>query len=88
MSVMNLANISLLAGCKYYADMTGGDQVIITASTCIYVGSTGDVKVDFENGETVTFSGVPTGQVLALKKITKIYETGTSATKLVIGYIE
>lgn len=46
----------------------------------VYVGVTGDVKVDMEGAGTVTFKAAPVG-ILPIQ-VTKIYKTGTTATDL------
>lgn len=51
----------------------------------LYVGGTGDVKVDLESGATVTFKAVPTGTWLPIR-VLKVYAAGTSATNLVALY--
>jgi hypothetical protein len=50
----------------------------------LYVGGTGDVKVDLVGGGTVTFKAVPVGTILPVQ-VTKVYATGTTATFLVAG---
>lgn len=48
----------------------------------IYVGVTGDVKVDTLGGTGITYKAVPAG-VYIYPNATKIYATGTTATNLV-----
>ena len=48
----------------------------------VYVGGTGDVKVQGEDGVDVTFSAVPAGQYVFIRT-RKVYATGTTATLLV-----
>ena len=48
----------------------------------IYVGGTGNLKVDMEDGSTVTYSSVPVGFHHNLR-IKKVYATGTTATNLI-----
>jgi hypothetical protein len=48
------------------------------APRALYVGTTGDVKVDTWNGETITFTGVPAGAILPIC-FTKVYSTDTTA---------
>lgn len=47
-------------------------------STALYIGVSGDVKVDLENSGTVVFKAVPVG-ILPVRA-TKVYSTGTTAT--------
>lgn len=49
----------------------------------LYVGGTGDLKVDFQDGTTVTFKAVPAGTQIRDVRIKKIYATGTTATLIV-----
>lgn len=48
----------------------------------IYVGVTGDIKVDMVGGGTVTFVGVPQGTILPAR-CKRVYLTGTTASSLV-----
>lgn len=49
----------------------------------LYVGGTGDVKVDMEKtGTGITFTAVNVGQFCPIL-VTKVYKTGTTATHLV-----
>jgi hypothetical protein len=50
----------------------------------IYIGSTGDLKVDLVGGDTVTLASVPVG-VIRLRA-TRVYSTGTTASDLVALY--
>lgn len=52
------------------------------ATRAIYVGGTGDLRVTFVDGQTVTLSGVPAGGILPLRVI-RVLATGTTATGLV-----
>jgi hypothetical protein len=52
-------------------------------SLYLYVGGTGDVKVDTLGGSVgIVFKAVPVGTILPIQ-VTKVYSTGTSATNLV-----
>lgn len=53
----------------------------------VYVGGAGDVKVDMQHGETVTFKSVPAGTFMPIQ-VSKIYSTanGTTATNLLALY--
>lgn len=48
----------------------------------LYVGVGGDVKVNMADSGTVTFVGVPTGTILAVR-VSRVYSTGTTATNIV-----
>jgi hypothetical protein len=50
----------------------------------IYVGVSGDVKVDLVSGDTVTFKAAPVG-VLPLR-VKRVYATGTTATNILALY--
>ena len=50
----------------------------------LYVGSTGDIKIDTPNGDTVTFSAVPVG--IFPVRANRVYSTGTTATNIVALY--
>ena len=54
-------------------------------SRAIWVGGTGDVKVDMVGSGTVTFTTVPAGYMLAVR-VSRVYATGTTATALVAIY--
>jgi hypothetical protein len=51
----------------------------------IWVGGTGDVKVNMVGSGTVTFTSVPAGYMLAVRA-SRVYATGTGATALVGVY--
>ena len=48
----------------------------------VYVGGEGDVAVEGEDGETVTFTLVPAGSLLPIR-VNRVLATGTTATNLV-----
>lgn len=48
----------------------------------IYVGGSGNIKVDMVSGGTVTFSAVAAGTILPIQ-VTRVYATGTTATLLI-----
>ena len=67
---------------------TWGDAVAITKSdtesntfSSIYVGGTGAVAVETEDGTTVTFSAVPVGTIIPIR--TRRVLAATTATLLV-----
>jgi hypothetical protein len=48
----------------------------------LYVGGTGDVKIDTWNTSGVVFKAVPVGTVLHVP-VKRVYATGTTATNIV-----
>ena len=60
------------------SDATDLPQVV----RALYVGGTGDVKVNDVNGNAATFVGLPTGIILPIRAY-RIMATGTTATNLV-----
>ena len=52
-----------------------GDQVtVLERGACLYVGGQGDVDVEMESGQRVTFKGVAAGAFLPIL-VTKVYLT-------------
>lgn len=51
----------------------------------IYVGASGDLKVDLMNGDAVTFVGLAAG-VIHPMCVKRVYATGTTATGIVGVY--
>jgi hypothetical protein len=55
------------------------------SSRGVYVGASGDLKVDMVGGGTVTFVGLAAGVVHPLR-VKRIYSTGTTATGIIGVY--
>ncbi len=53
-----------------------------TVSRALYVGQTGDISVEMQSGEIVTFQNVQGGSILALRTL-KIRASGTTALGIV-----
>lgn len=53
------------------------------SSRGLYVGTTGNVKVDMFGSGTVTFTGVPAGTILPIVA-KRIYSTGTTASTILV----
>ena len=51
------------------------------APLAIYVGGTGNLKVDMADGSTVTFTDIPAGFAPIL--VRRVYSTGTTATNII-----
>ena len=49
----------------------------------LYVGTTGNVKVDTVGGETVTYPSIPAGAFIPVL-VKKIYTSGTTASNLIL----
>jgi hypothetical protein len=66
------------------APVTTDDANDLPALACfgLYVGGTGDVKVDMVGSGTVTFKAVPAGTHLHIQA-RRVYLTGTTATLIV-----
>lgn len=65
---------------------TSDSEDLVTATRGLYVGVTGNVKVDMLGGTTgVTFANLAAGVIHPLR-VTKIYATGTTASSIVGVY--
>ncbi len=60
-------------------DPTSGD--VTGAWWALYIGTSGDVKVDMSGSGTVTFKNVPVGWLPI--SCTKVYRTGTDAADII-----
>lgn len=69
------------SGSSAAVDLTSTDATLSPPCRGIYVGVTGDVKVDHPDGSTSTFTALAAGicHPIAAKKI---YKVGTSATSI------
>lgn len=65
--------------------ITASDTVDLATPSVVYVGATGNVKVNTAQGDTVTFSNVPSGGVIPVQ-VTRVWATGTTATNMVRIY--
>lgn len=61
------------------------DNTLATESSGIYVGTTGDLAVQFYDGSSVTIPDVPSGAVLDIS-VVKVLATGTTATGIIALY--
>jgi hypothetical protein len=64
-----------------YAETITKSDTASNAFSYIYVGGTGNVVVETEDGQTVTFSAVPVGQYIWVR--TRKVKAATTATNLV-----
>jgi hypothetical protein len=69
------------------ANITLGGTIIdgLDNGVCLYVGTTGNVKVTMIAGQTVTFTNVQGGTFLPIQ-INKLWDTGTTALNFVAVY--
>lgn len=67
------------------AAITPSDSGNIQTTRGIYVGTSGNVKVDMAYGTTVTFTNLMAGLVYPFQ-VTRVYSTGTTASGLVAVY--
>lgn len=65
--------------------ITPSDTTIIRPTLGIYVGVAGDVKVDMQDGSTVTFTGLAAGMFHGIS-VKRVYATGTTATGILAVY--
>lgn len=62
-----------------------GSDLARLPTRSLYIGVTGDVKVDMMNGDLgITFKAVPVGVIPV--RVTRVYATGTTATNILALY--
>jgi hypothetical protein len=82
LDIENFASIDQDDDMKNGFAITPSDTVELPKVTSrIWVGVTGNIKVDLVGGDTVTLTAVPVG-MLAVKAV-RLYATGTTATTMV-----
>lgn len=65
--------------------VTPNDSTTILETSCLYVGTGGDVKVTMSCGLDVTFPNVQDGTFMPIK-VQKVFATGTAASDIVAMY--
>ena len=61
--------------------VTPSNTVDLAKTTrALYIGVSGDVKVDTLGGDTSTFTAHPVGYLIC--RVTRVYATGTTATNI------
>ncbi|HET6446167.1 MAG TPA: hypothetical protein VFI27_16490 [candidate division Zixibacteria bacterium] len=68
-----------------FDDVTPHDTNDLTPTRGIYVGVSGDLKVDSLDGNAITFVGISAGIIHPIS-CTRVYSTGTTATNIVAIY--
>ena len=67
------------------AAVTPNDSADLSfVARALYIGGTGNIKIDTPNGDTVTFNSVPVG--IFPVRANRVYSTGTTATNIVALY--
>ena len=80
-----MADLSAIAPSPKAASITPSDSADIDATRGIYVGTSGDLKVDMLDGTAITFVALAAGIVHPLQ-VRRIYATGTDADNIVALY--
>lgn len=62
-----------------------GSDLATIPTRGIYIGTTGDLKVDLAGGATVTYTGLAAGVQHAISA-KRVYATGTTATAILALY--
>lgn len=63
--------------------ITPNDTALLPVVTrAIYAGQTGDVSVEMQSGQIVTFENIQAGSILAIRAL-KVRQTGSTATGLI-----
>ena len=76
----------LTAPASHAFDVTPADDEDLAYTTRgIYVGTSGDLKVDLAGSGTVTFVDIAAGLIHPLR-VTRVYDTGTDADDIVGVY--
>lgn len=65
-----------------FAITTHNTNELTTVTRGVYVGVSGDLKVDMLDGTTVTFANIVAGVIHPLR-VRKVYATGTTATNII-----
>ena len=60
---------------------SSGDTTV-SGPDAFYIGTTGDVKVDFVSGGTVIFKNMIVGNIYPFE-VSKVYQTGTTAADII-----
>lgn len=63
-------------------DISVTDHTLVITSRGLYVGVTGNVKVDMPGATAITFVGLAAGIIHPIRA-TKVYKIGTTATSIV-----
>jgi hypothetical protein len=76
---------TILAPYKSAVAVTTSDSALIPVTDALYVGGAGNIVVTTQNGDSVTFTGVPVGTVLPIA-VSQVKATSTTATLILALY--
>ena len=75
--------LALMIPAEEYNGITPSDGTALVKPTrAVYVGVSGDLRVDSMDGNQVTFVGLAAGMVHPIR-CTRVYATGTTATGII-----
>lgn len=82
----NFGDTALVMPATHAEAVTPNNSTDLTNATRgIYVGVSGDLKVDLLSGDTVTFVNIAAGVIHPLR-VKRVYATGTTATSILGVY--
>ena len=74
---------SLTAPATDATSLTPSDTAVLSPiPRAIFIGQAGDVTVEMQGGQVVTYSNVQGGTVLAIRAL-RVHQTGTTASAIV-----
>ncbi len=75
--------VTLTSPATHAVSVTPDDATPLgNVTRALYIGQTGDVSVEMQSGQIVTYQNVQGGSILALR-VLKVRQTGTSALGIV-----
>jgi len=80
-----MANITATDPGYRVAEVSPSDTANLGNVRAIYIGGSGNVKIDADGGGTVTFVAAPAGMIIPVRAV-RVYSTGTTATDIVAIY--
>ena len=78
-----LGALNMMTPVAKAAAVVPADDGALTKVKGLYIGTGGDIKVDMEaSGTAITFKNIPDGTFLWIR-VSRVYNTGTSASNIV-----
>ena len=62
--------------------VTPSDTIDLTHASTLYIGGTGNIKVNTEGGQTTTFTAIQKGTTLPVL-VKRVWSTDTTATSII-----